>query len=203
MELREALTQVGEIRAHMARAETFRGYRSASVGLSGLIAIFGAWFQTSWAPDPQHDVSAYLTLWFVLAAVSLVLPGLELGHRSFFADSPLTRKATRLAVGQFLPCLVAGGLLTWTMARFASEGLWLLPGLWSVVFSLGIFASCQLLPKPVFWIGVYYLIAGLAVLAFARGEAAFSPWAMVATFGVGQLLAAGVLHFQLERDRGR
>ena len=38
MELREALTQIAEIRTRMAETERFRGYRAAPIALSGLIA---------------------------------------------------------------------------------------------------------------------------------------------------------------------
>jgi hypothetical protein len=36
-------------------------------------------------------------------------------------------------------------------------------------------------------------------LLWARGEHAFSPWAMAAAFGGGQLLMAVILYVQLER----
>ncbi len=42
---------------------------------------------------------------------------------------------------------------------------------------------------------VFYLASGLACLALARGELAFSPWAMGLPFGAGQLLAAAVLYW--------
>jgi hypothetical protein len=202
MELREALTQITEIRAQMARSETFRGYRSATVGFSGLLALAGAVLQAVWIPNPGEQVQAYLFLWVGIAAVCVAAVGIELGRRCYAASSPLTRQVTWLAVGQFLPCIAAGALVTVAMARFAAESLWLLPGLWSVLFSLGIFASCRLLPKATFWAGVYYLVAGTAVLALARGESAFSPWAMASTFGAGQLLTAAILYYTLERNHG-
>ena len=100
---------------------------------------------------------------------------------------------------QFVPCLVAGGLLTATLAVASPESLWLLPGLWQILFSLGIFASCRLLPRATFWVAVFYLASGIASLLFARGDAALSPWAMGVPFGLGQFLAAGVLYWTLER----
>ena len=95
---------------------------------------------------------------------------------------------------------MAGALLTIVLFRTAPASLWMLPGLWQVVYSLGIFASCQLLPRPTFWVAVFYLGCGLAVLALAHGGAALSPWAMGLPFGVGQLLAAVVLYRTLECD---
>jgi hypothetical protein len=67
------------------------------------------------------------------------------------------------------------------------------------MFSLGVFASCRLLPRSVFAVGVFYMAAGIMSLVWARGDAALSPWAMGLPFGVGQLLAAAMLYVTLER----
>jgi hypothetical protein len=45
MELREALTQITEIRQQMARSGVFRGYRSATVGFSGVLGLLAAAFE--------------------------------------------------------------------------------------------------------------------------------------------------------------
>jgi len=76
----------------------------------------------------------------------------------------------------------------------------MLPGLWQVVYSLGLFASCRLLPRATFWVAVFYLATGLAVLSLGNTAAALSPWAMGFPFGTGQALAAIVLYRTLERD---
>ena len=199
MELREALSQITEIRAQMARTETFRGYRSGTVGLSGLLGVAGGVVQAVWIPDPGQNIRAYLGLWVGVAGACLAVWGAEMVLRCRRATLSLTRQMTWLAVEQFFPCMVAGVLLTWAIVVYAADSLWMLPGLWSVVFSLGVFASCRLLPRPVFWVGAYYLAAGVAVLVLARGDAALSPWAMVGTFGAGQLLTAAILYFTLER----
>ena len=110
---------------------------------------------------------------------------------------------TRLALDQFVPCLVAGGLLTMVMAVSVPEGLVLLPGLWQILFGLGIFASCRLLPRAIWYVAAFYLLAGLGTLIVARGPMALAPWAMGGPFGIGQLMAAGVLYWTLERDDAR
>ncbi len=51
----------------------------------------------------------------------------------------------------------------------------MLPGLWQVVYSLGIFASCRLLPRATFWVAVFYLGTGLAVLSLGNGECVAVP----------------------------
>jgi hypothetical protein len=71
----------------------------------------------------------------------------------------------------------------------------MLPGLWEIIFSLGIFASCRFLPRPMFAVGLWYLVSGLACLALESGPQTLSPWSMGVPFGVGQLLVAAVLAF--------
>ncbi len=98
------------------------------------------------------------------------------------------------ATEQFIPAGVAGALLTFVLFRFAPQCLWMLPGLWQIMFSLGLFASCRSLPRPIFAVAVWYLGTGLTVLALASGAQAFSPYAMALPFGIGQLAMAAILY---------
>lgn len=203
MELHEALAQISEIRTQIARTETFRGYRSVTVAATGLLALTAAAVQAVWIPAPEEQMTAYLTLWIGAALLALVTTALEMYLRNRRAGSSLARRLTRLAIEQFVPSLLAGGLLTYIFVLFIRDSLWMLPGLWAMLFGLGIFASWRLLTRPIFWVAAYYLIAGALCLVFARGDAAFSPWAMAATFGIGQLMAAVILYFTLERHDER
>ena len=198
MELHEALTQISEIRQQMARTEVFRGYRAVPVAFSGILAVVAAVAQSVWVPEPGQQLPAYLALWIGSAVISALAAGLEMFWRTRGPAASLRREITWLAVEQFVPCLASGALVTVVLVRSAPECLWMLPGLWQVLFSLGVFASCRLLPRETFGVALFYLVAGLASLTFARGEAAFSPWAMGLPFGVGQWLAAGVLYGTLE-----
>jgi len=200
MELREALTQITEIRLQLARTEVFRGYRAMPVAFSGGVALLAALIQAGTIADPAVQIGPYLVLWIGAAVVSALAAGLEMMIRARNAGSPMTRELTWLAVEQFCPSLLAGALVTVVLLRAAPESLWMLPGLWQIFFGLGIFASCRLLPKQTFWVAVFYLGTGLAVLAVAHGEAALSPWLMGLPFGAGQLLAAAVLYRTLERN---
>ena len=76
---------------------------------------------------------------------------------------------------------------------------WMLPGLWSLIFSLGVFASFRLLPPQLFWVGLYYALCGLGCLVWGQGTNAFSPWQMGSSFGGGQLMSAAILFWTLER----
>ena len=203
MELRDALTQIAEIRQQVARTELFRGYRALPVAFSGLVAFAAAGLQAWPIPEPAQNVSAYLALWVGSAILSMIATGCEMIWHLRRSPSALERAKTGLAVSQFLPCVAAGGLLMIVLVRFAPDVLWMLPGLWAMLFGLGIFASWRVLPPAVIWVGMFYLIAGSLSLAWAQGDAAFSPWAMALPFGSGQLLAAAVLYWTLERTDGK
>ena len=201
MDLREALTQISEIRQQVARTETFRGYRAAPVAFSGLIACTAATLQLALLPAPLDRPAEYLALWVGAALLSMAVVAVVLYlHCRQAPSTTLTRSNTQLAVGQFLPPIVAGGLLTFALFSSAPQALWMLPGLWSVLFSLGVFASYRLLPRATFWVAVYYLAAGIACLVLAQDEWALSPLAMALPFGLGQFLAAGILYWTLERS---
>ena len=200
MQLRDALLQVEEIRLHLARTETFRGFRASPVALSAVLAVSAALVQPFVVPQPMQSIAAYVTLWVGTAAISLAAAGATMYVRSTQPSLGLLRETNQLAVEQFLPCLAAGALATAALLGAAPDYASLLPGLWSMFLSLGIFACWRLLPKPMFLVAVYYLFAGSVVLFWGHGPHALSPWTMAFTFGVGQSLAAAVLYFTMERD---
>src|SRR5687768_14585578 len=116
MELEDALVQITEIRLQVARTEVFRGYRAMPVAFSGLLAVGGAGLQAAWLPEPMRNQPAYLGLWLSVAGLSALAAGAEMAWRCLRSASALQRESTWLAVEQFLPSLVAGGLLTVVLA---------------------------------------------------------------------------------------
>jgi hypothetical protein len=202
-ELTSALDQIAEIRRQMGRSSTFRGYRAATVALTGLLALVVAGAQDLLVPDPWRNLPGYLGLWGGLAIVCATLFGIELVVRCRRLGSAMQTERTVDAVERFVPSLAAGAILTFVFYNSITHDAWMLPGLWAVCFSLGVFASRTLLPRGIAVVGGYYLLAGCADLVLARGTHMFSPWAMALPFGIGQLLASGVLYWNLERKHGR
>lgn len=201
VQLSEALSQIGEIRSQVERAGVFRGYRSVPTAVSGLIAWGAGVAQWALIADPLREIGAYLAIWVSAALLCVLAAGWEIVFRYQRTVSETERARTRQAVGQFVPCLVAGGLVTAVVLSSAPSATWLLPGLWSVFFSLGIFASLRVLPRGIVSVGLFYLAWGLAVLAWGQGESALRPWLMAVPFGCGQLWAAAILYWKLERPR--
>jgi hypothetical protein len=197
LELRDALSHIAEIRSKAAAAEQFRGYRAVPVGITGVIAVLVAFAQLRIDATPAN----YLGLWLATALGAAGICGLGIWLRHRQGLDPLANQLTWLAVGQFVPCLLAGGFVTLVVVQRLPEHFALLPGLWQVFFSLGVFASCRLLPKAIVVVGVWYLVAGCFNLTLVSGPDALSPWAMGIPFGVGQLATAAVLYWNLERVR--
>src|SRR5438105_823470 len=199
MELREALSQISQIREQIACDREFTGYRPFTTAFSGAVAIGAAAIQL--ALDPL-TAGQYLALWIGAAFVSVSIVASEMIWRARRSDSALQRDTTVAAAEQFIPCLAAGGLLTLALVLFAAQNLWMLPGLWAVLFSMGIYSSRRMLPRGAGLIAAYYLLAGLISLCLASTSHEFCASAMAWEFGVGQFLAA-ILLFGVERKHGR
>jgi hypothetical protein len=193
-DLNKALADIAAIRIQMARGAEFRAYGPITVAATGFLAVIAAAIQALWLPDPAADAFSYVALWIATAAISVALVGAEMVARAHRIHSGLADEMIHAATEQFIPAGVAGALLTFVLFRFAPESLWMLPGLWQIIFSLGFLASCRSLPRPMYAVGVWYLSAGLIGLALASGAHSLSPWAMAVPFGIGQLLMAAILH---------
>lgn len=192
-ELRQALAEIRAIRTQVARGTQFRGYGPRSIAATGVLALGVAAVQARWFSDAGHAVSEFLAIWVATAAVCVFMSAWETVSRARRVHDGFAKEMTHAAVEQFLPAIVAGILLTVVLVRTTPQVTWMLPGLWELVFSLGVFASCRFLPRPMFGVGLWYLAAGLTCLAVESSQQALSPWAMGIPFGVGQLLVAAVL----------
>jgi len=197
-ELRQALDDISAIRTQVARGTQFRGYGPLSVASSGVLALLVAAAQSHWMAHSNQGLKAFLDVWIATAAVAVFLSALETIFRARRVHSGLALEMIQAAAEQFLPCVVVGLLLTVVLLRIAPQDSWMLPGLWEVIFSLGVFASCRFLPRQMFGVGAWYLAAGLVCLLVASGHHALSPWAMGIPFGIGQLLVAAVLCYGFE-----
>lgn len=194
-ELDKALADILVIRSHIAAGTAFRGYGPAAIMATGGLALVTAAVQALWLNDPTGQPLAFLAGWVAAAVLAVVIIGVEMFGRSRRLHSGLADAMIYNAIEQFLPAGVAGALLTAVLVRFAPDALWMLPGLWQILVSIGIFASVRLLPRAVTLAGVWYLVAGLAVLALASGDHALSPWLMGVPFAIGQFLMATILYF--------
>lgn len=206
MQINEAISQISEIHDHLTRSEVYRGYRSVPMALSGAMAFGGAILQESVLRSSTLAGEAGLTayylhytvFWLTIAALSAIMAGTGIVLR-YLREPVHARRQARRVIGQFIPCLAAGTLVTYPVLHSNPQWVPLLPGLWSTLFGLGIFASRPYLPRAIGWVALFYLIAGAILLGLSGDGSSLCPWAMGWTFGVGQFAAALVLYWKIER----
>jgi hypothetical protein len=199
-DLNKALGDIRSIRRQVAHSTEFRGYGPATLASTSLLAVGAAGAQGLWLPDPAGHILAYLGIWIWIAVMSAGLIGIQMSARTRRIHSGMADEMIRMAVEQFLPSACAGVLITAVLVRSVPGAVWMLPGLWQIIFSLGVFSSCRFLPRAVAAAGAWYLLTGLTCIALADNRA-LSPWAMGIPFGAGQLLVAGILLFAAKEAR--
>jgi hypothetical protein len=191
MEVRDALDQLDRIHDQLTKAEVYRGFRVPAVALVGVVGLFAAVAQR-WVV-PAGDVAAFVWYWSAIGATG-VLVGFGAAVRSYlFREDDFERRRTRRVMGQFLPCVLAGGLLTLALG-LTDANVPLLPGVWAVVFGLGVVAVRPHLPRAVGVIGLGYVFVGGVLLSLAPKEP--TGWHVGGVFGVGHLITALALRQQ-------
>ena len=198
-DLTRALTDIHSIRRQLADSTEFRGYGPITLAATSLLALAAATIQDLWLPDAPTHRLPYLILWVATAILSAALIATEMFARTRRIHSGLADHMLHTAVQQFLPAAASGALLTLAIPRFAPATIWILPGLWQIVFALGIFASTRFLPRAIAYAGAWYLLTGLTLIALADTRA-LSPWAMGIPYATGQLLIAAILFFHARRE---
>ena len=194
-DLDRALADIVAIRGQIAAGTAFRGYGPAAIAATSGLALATTVIQLLCLGDPAVDPFSFLSLWAGTAFVSGGLIWIEMRARSRRHHSGLADAMINQAVEQFLPAGAAGVAVAVVLWNFAPEALWLLPGLWQLLVSLGVFASVRPLPRTVAWTGAWYFVTGFLTLLLASQSHALSPWTMGLPFVIGQLLMAILLHF--------
>jgi hypothetical protein len=201
MDYSRALDQIADIHQQMAKGEIYRGYRSLPVAASGLMGYAAGWMQ---APGlGSTDPAGFVLYWSALATCAAFVGASEIAYNYVVHDDRASRCRTRQVVGQFLPSLLAGAIITGSFVHLSPTLVPLLPGLWAICFGIGTFASRPYLPRASGWVALFYYAVGIALLWSANGAQPLRGWWVGATFGTGQLLAAAVLYWNLERPGAR
>jgi hypothetical protein len=199
-DLHKALGDITSIRRQMARTTEFRGYGPATLASTGVIAMLAAVAQQIWLRDPAGHILVYLGIWMTTAALSAGLIGTQMVMRAQRVHSGIADEMIRMAVEQFLPAAGAGAMVTFVLVERAGGAVWILPGMWQVIFSIGVFSSCRFLPRFMLLAGAWYLAIGLFMIGLGDSRA-LAPWTMGLAFGAGQLLVAAILALNPKESR--
>ena len=138
--------------------------------------------------------ATFVSTWVVVALASAALIGVEMYARTRRHHSGLADAMLFNAVENFLPVGFAGAALAVVILNYAPDTIWMLPGLWQLLVSLGLFAAIRFLPRAVAVAAAWYFVAGIAVLILSSEDRSLSPLLMGLPFSVGQLLLAAILH---------
>jgi hypothetical protein len=190
--LSQALTDIRSIRRQVAQTTEFRGYGPATLFTTAILAAITGVIQSHWLPGPVEHSALYVALWLSAGIVCAALIVTQMLTRSNRLHSGMADEMIRIAVAQFLPAAAAGALLPFVLLHVSLTVCWLLPGLWQIIFSLGVFASCRSLPRPMLLVGIWFLLTGFSCLALGDARA-LSPLTMSVPYAVGMALT-GAIH---------
>lgn len=189
-----ALSQVREIHAHLARGEVIRCWHWLTATFTAALAVAAAFLQEHGGVD---SVAAYARYWVLVAGLAGAGALLDIALHIRRYRRPATLRLARTALWQFLPALGAGAALAVVLGP-KSGGVYL-PGLWSIIFALGLSAARTQLPRGISGVVAFHLFAGLALLWRAEPDVLPSPWDMGGVFALGQALLALVMHADIVR----
>jgi hypothetical protein len=198
MRVHEALEQLDAIHEHLTKTEVYRGFTAPGVALVGVVGLAAAAAQP-WVVGaaPAAGVVAY---WLTVAGVGALLGGGAAVHAYAVREDEYARRRTRRVLAQFLPCVLAGGLVTAAFVRGGPDLVGYLPGAWAVVFGLGVISARPYLPRGIGLVGLGYVLAGGALLARPAADPGQWGWAVGGVFGPGHLATAFVLWCDRARD---
>lgn len=197
MHVHDALERLELIHDQLTRSEVYRGFRVPAVATVGLLAFAAAAGQP--LVPGATEALGFVWFWVAIAGACGLMGTATAVHAYACREDEFARRRTRRVVAQFAPCLLAGGALTVGLAR-VPELIAFLPGLWAVVFGLGIIATRPHMPLGIGAIGLAYVAAG--AFHFLRTVPGTEPdgWSVGGVFGAGHLLTAFVLWRGVEEE---
>lgn len=194
-DINKALSDIGEIRTQIAAGTSFRGYGPVAIVITGVIGIATSLAQNFYRIAPDTKPTLFVGSWigaglFSAAVVRIEMQGRSRRHHSSLADTMIAQ-----AIEQFLPAAAACLFIPIFLLRFEPQVLWMMPGLWQLFVSLGIFASVRTLPRNIMLVAGFYFVSAFASLMLAEHRHDLSPWLMGVPFFAGQMLMAAILYF--------
>ena len=186
MEVRQALSQISEIRQAFLGAQIYRGQRPATIATTGAISLTCS-FWMSKQPLPLAQA------WLIVGVVCFLIVGGEMAYDYLFSFGSTQQRLARQVLCQFLPALVVGAAVSvlWVQEPEA------LPALWACFYGLGLFAARPYLGRGIGWVALFFVLSGLTLLGSSGQSLGFTGMPFV--FGFGQLFLAMVLHWNLPR----
>jgi len=192
VEIERALSDLAEVRDRLVRVQRFEGYSALAAVSSGFGALVAGYVQARLAPLPATSASlhAYVVIWMSCLAVALTLNYGAAAIWMLRHRGPAAASGFRTAARSIAPSVVLGGLLTVALIDRAAYAL--LPGTWFALYSLGLYASRDVIPRATVLVTVGFAVMAALFLVSPLQHVALAWWVMPLGFGVGQV-AVGAL----------
>lgn len=148
------------IRRTMERGTAFTalpGWGGVGMGASALLAAALA--------ARQQSVEGWTAVWLAEAAVAVGIGALATAQKARKVSLPLLSGAGRKFLLSFLPPTVAGAALTW--ALYASGDTALMPGMWLLLYGVGVVSAGTFSVGVVPVMGTVFMATGGLALAAA------------------------------------
>jgi hypothetical protein len=187
VEIERALSDLAEVRDRLVRVQRFEGYSAVAAVASGVAALVAGYVQLQTAPLPQQPeaLHRYVAIWMTCLAVALALNYGAVAFWLWRHRGPGAASGFRSAARSIAPSVVLGGLLT--VALIDRSAYALLPGTWFALYSLGLFASRDAIPRASFAITLGFAALAALFLLSPLQSVALAWWVMPLGFGAGQI----------------
>lgn len=187
MELQQALSDLAEVRDRLVRVQRFEGYSAVAATASGFAAFAAGYVQLQTAALPQEPgaLHRYVFIWMTCLAVALALNYGAVAMWVLRHRGPSALSGFRTAARSIAPSVLLGGLLT--VALIDRSAYALLPGTWFALYSLGLFASRDTIPRATFAITLGFAALAALFLVSPLQSIALAWWVMPLGFGLGQI----------------
>jgi hypothetical protein len=162
----------------MERAGSFTavpGWGGAAIGFTALAAAALA--------SHQPTAARWIFIWLVEAGLAMVLAVLTVAQKAHAARMPLFSGPGRKFALSFAPPMVVGALLT--AALYRDGDLYLLPGMWLLLYGTAVVSGGSFSVRVVPMMGVCFIALGAAALV---SPASWGNGYMIAGFGGLQIL---------------
>lgn len=200
-DINRALADISDIHAQIATSRRFRGFGPGITAATGIFAMILGLAQHMWASTLFTFTTHLLLAWVILAIVCVALIGIEMFARARRLHGRFATGMTTNAIERFLPAGAAGAAISGILLLYAPNTMWILPGVWQVLLSVGLFAMLSTLPRAAVIVAAWYFLSGIACLIIASKTTALSPWLMAGPFFIGQSLMAAILQATTEKPR--
>lgn len=199
----EAAEQLRVIRTMMERATIFRALSGEAALVGGAMSLAAGWLS-----EGKRGM-AWGSVWLGGLAVVLVFAIWQLARTAQAHNRPFFSHGLKVALRGGLPSLVAGGFLGLCFLKYSAP----LPehfaaAFWILHYGLALLALREFAPKSMVWLGVAFVLAGLACFCALSFVQAARPLigrmgpsgVMAATFGGFHLLYGAAIVTTTRRD---